>query len=169
MARSDLPLTQGVGTDVQRWIQALLIVAVVQGTSGEELTGNEKKVLFTRCAPMALTVERLSKPASDIGLTRQTIVNAAESRLRSARLFSDESTQFLYVGVIVTKSAFSVTVELARHIADAGYGLPGGITVWSTLKSGSHGGNAQYILGLISTDLDEFLTKYLRANEGHCQ
>ena len=50
---------------------------------------------------MRLVVEHLSKDAKKIGLTEEAIQAAAESRLRSAHLYSTESEPDLYINVTV--------------------------------------------------------------------
>lgn len=51
----------------------------------------ERFELFNDCRPMELVIEDLSDDASQIGLDRRAIHVTAESRLRSARLYREES------------------------------------------------------------------------------
>ena len=102
-------------------------------------------------------------------------MNAVESRLRAARLFSPLEKQdpirlqYLYINVHMHGPAFCVNTELLCNVENLGYGLPGAVvTVWKTGGGGTHGGNGQYILGFVSEFLDEFIAKYLRVNEADC-
>ncbi|MCY4513625.1 MAG: hypothetical protein OXC69_00590 [Candidatus Tectomicrobia bacterium] len=147
------------------------------------MTGNttaEDETLFAHCAPMYLLVERLKpKGAQATGLTRQALVDAAEARLRSARLLVPMLKQMenpqtrgreqrLYINVNIVSFGFHVIVQLDRHMKDLGYGVPGFAVVWETGSTGTHGGDGTYILGVLSRLLDKFLAAYLRVNEGHC-
>ena len=59
-------------------------------------------------------------------------------------------------------------IGLQRLVEDTGYGLPGIVTVWDSATIGTHGGQAQFILGAVSQMLDEFIVSYLRLNEAYC-
>ena len=58
------------------------------------------------CNPMRVVVENIRPiEAENANLTNQDIANAVESRIRSARLFSAESPQYLYINVNPVGSA----------------------------------------------------------------
>jgi hypothetical protein len=91
----------------------VMIVALVlaigadrSGIAEIDEDGIERRLLYTACASMDLVVESLGPEDSQrIGLTRQAIENAAESRLRVARLFAPfkeqdlHRQQYLYLNV----------------------------------------------------------------------
>ncbi len=132
---------------------------------------SEKRKLFARCTPVGLGVENLGKEeAKKIGLTKEAVVNAVESRLRAARLFETEilGSQYLYVNVNLVGNSFNVQTQLDRFLDDTGYGYSGVVTVWNVGLTGTHGAIGQYVLGVVSEHIDEFLTKYLSANEKAC-
>ena len=53
--------------------------------ANRELKGTQQSNLYTKCAPMDLLVDALDREAWGMAdLTREAIINAAESRLRSA-------------------------------------------------------------------------------------
>lgn len=67
--------------------------------------------------PMRLVVEGLSKDASKINLTVESIQASVESRLRSARLYDSKDTiidDFLYVRITVVGHAFSVRLSFNK-------------------------------------------------------
>ena len=155
----------------------LLIVAVswlaIGAMLGSATAADEK--LYTACAPMDSVVEQLDpEDLQAIGLTKEDIENAVESRLRAARLFAptaeqtNDKEQFLYINVNITTRAHSVSVNLQRYLKDLGYGFGGYAIVWHTGSSGTHGGDGQYVLGIVSKHLDRFMASYLRVNEAHC-
>ena len=158
-----------------------LLLAIGLQTSSATFTREEwgNSVFYTACAPLRLTVTDLPpEGAKETGLTKQAIINAVESRLRSARLFISlgkeleeqhrHAPQFIQVIVHMVGPAFTVDVSLRRYLKDIGYGLSGTVTVWKAARIGMHGGNGPFILGIVSEILDEFLASYLRVNEAHC-
>ena len=116
-----------------------------------------------------------SKPLPDtaegIGLARETLQAAAESRLRAARLYTEdhEKADFssLYVNVNVVGLACSISVEYNKTVTDA-FGQSGEAITWITRGTGTHGGNGGYIVSTLSQYLDEFLAAYLRVNGSAC-
>ena len=75
--------------------------------------------LWTGCQPMGLSVEALSDDAAKIGLTREALQNAAESRLRAARLYTDnQSAEFLGINVAVIGPAFHISVNFYKRVLD---------------------------------------------------
>ena len=157
-----------------------LAVAIAVMMAGHEapainLTSPDKR-LYNRCTPMSLFVADMTQDAVSIGLSKSTVENAVESRLRAARVFSDEhSRDSLYVQLDVLKSGeqevvFGVDVSLNRYMEDNGFGTPDFVEIWSTGTIGFAGSNNHpFIVGAVSKYLDEFLTKFLRANDRVCR
>ena len=132
--------------------------------------------LFNRCKPMGLTVELtvedLSPDATKIGLTKESIQAAVESRLRSARLYDSEAAGTadtdLYVNVMVLSSAFFVELKYRKPFHDLLSNQSGWATTWHDGALGTHGKNAGYILSAIAKYMDRFLVEFLRVNEKAC-
>ena len=131
--------------------------------------------LFNTCRPMALLIEELSDYAAGIGLSKEALHTAAESRLRAARLYEDRGADFahlnvnahLYVNVSVVRPAFHVSVQYRKVVCDK-FGEEAPATTWQSNSTGTHGGDAGYIVSSLSRRLDEFLAAYLRVNEEAC-
>lgn len=123
--------------------------------------------LYTACQPMRLIVENLSDDAEDIGLARQTVVNAAESRLRAARLYSPSGRARLYVRISVFRSAYNIELDFGKQVLDDHSRIYGHADTWGRGSIGTSR-NASYILGNLSELLDEFLVEFLRVNESAC-
>ena len=150
---------------------ALSLVALAflaTGAAGETPSPVDRFALFSDCQPMNLLVEEMSPDASEIGLTRESIIAAVESRLRAARLYDAETTHHLYVNVNVVGPAFSHSLELKKLVYDLSSGTPLPATTWRTGATGTHGGNAGYILSGVSEAMDRFLVAFLRVNETAC-
>lgn len=147
-------------------VGSILLFAFHVGNAQEGASAYDEQ-LFTRCAPLSIAIG-FSMKNTDAPLTKETIANAVESRLRGARLFKSDAAQFLAVDLNVLGSAFSLRIGLNSWIEDMGFGRGGTVLMWGTGATGTHSGNAQYIVSLVSQYMDEFIVKYLRVNEGHC-
>ncbi len=140
------------------------------GASGE-ISDIKRFELFAACKPMHLVVERLPSDASKIGLTREAIQAAVESRLRSARIYEPtRSALFLYVNVNVVGRAHShsIALEFNKRVHDPLSGITSVATTWQTGSIGTNGGYAGNVLSSVSEHIDEFLVEYLRVNEKAC-
>ena len=97
---------------------ASLAVTLVSSTAvGETSTFEEQYArfqLFSDCGPMRLVVEELDEDAANIGLTEGPIRAAAESRLRSARLYRAGADPYLYIQVTVAGGGFSAMLRAGR-------------------------------------------------------
>ena len=129
------------------------------------------RVLYANCERMDIVVEQMTDDAGEIGLQRSAIRNALEERIRAAGIYHNlgpAGRQFISAGVMVVGSAFHIELALHRYVEDAGFGISGTVTVWSTGTTGTHGRNPTYIVGSLSRLIDGFIVDYLRANELAC-
>ena len=55
--------------------------------------------------------------------------------------------------------------EYKQDLASEEHGI---VPTWWTRVTGTHGGNSDYVLGVASRKMDEFLVEYLRVNESEC-
>ena len=127
----------------------------------------EKFQLYNRCNKINLLVESLPEDAKKINLTREAIINSAESRLRSARIYDRDAYEYLYVNVNVVGKAFSIKTSFKKFAMS--YGEMGVATTWSTQGAGTHGGDSSYILSVLPEYFDKFIVEYLRVNEKDCK
>ncbi len=128
--------------------------------------------LFADCTRMNLVVEHLPSDASEIGLWDEAIQAAVESRLRSARLYRSEFAlvPYLYVSVNVVGPAFSIDLGFKKILFDGDFAYASGsATTWSSSSTGTHGGDAGYIVLALSQHVDRFLVEFLRVNEDACE
>ena len=125
--------------------------------------------LWSACQPTNLIVEGLTEDAEEIGLTRERIQTAAESRLRAARLYDAEAADhYLYVNVNVVGRAYSIGVGYRKWLHDEALDIGGMAETWNTGSAGTHGGGASFILQDVSEHMDRFVVEYLRVNEPAC-
>ena len=156
-----------VANRVRSLLLALLLAPAAVGQ--DDKSEFARFQLFNDCNPMKLVVEDLHDDAGKIGLTKARLQAAAESRLRSARLYdSDATTAYLYVNVNVSGPAFSTSLQYKKLVLDLASVKNGYAATWNTGSTGTHGGDAGYILSSLSEDLDQFLVEYLRVNESAC-
>ena len=141
------------------------------GDASQQVDGLSRFALWTGCQPMGLLVEQLPDDAANTGLTRDALQAAAESRLRAARLYTSDTVRansYLYVNVNVVGRAFAISLEFRKYVFDPATGGSGSATTWDTGTLGTHGGNASFVLGSVSRNLDRFLVEFLRVNESAC-
>lgn len=157
----------GLGALAALSFAALAFLAT--GTAGETPTDRlDRFRLFSDCQPMKLLVEELPPDASEIGLTEESIRAAVESRLRAARLYDARATHDLYVNVNVVGPAFSLSLGFYKLVHDFSSDTSNLATTWTAGATGTHGGNAGYILSTVSQHMDRFLVEFLRVNEAEC-
>ena len=125
--------------------------------------------LWSYSSSMSLLVESLPKRAAEIGLTKEAIEVGVRSRLRAARLYDEEESQYLYITVNVVGPAFSVNVSFNRHVLVTARRLRGIGTTWQAGSTGTHGNDPSYIRTAVSELIDSFLDAYLRVNQAACQ
>ena len=151
---------------------ASLAVTLITSTAvGETFTDEERYarfMLFAECKPMQLVVAGISKDAAKIDLTKESIQAAAESRLRSARLYSTEADQYLFINTNVYLGAFTVRVQYHKRLFDPLSGEQTAAVSWESAGIGQHAGDSVYILSSVSRHLDKFLVEFLRVNEEAC-
>lgn len=129
----------------------------------------ERFYLFTNCEPLYLLVEYLPEDARRLNLSRTDIILAAESRLRSARIFTDKETApTLYINVNVVGLADSVHFELKKVLYDLDSQEFNFGATWRAGVTGLHGGQRDNILNAVDDLMDRFLVEYLRVNESAC-
>ena len=145
-----------------------VVAAALLPVQTEAQSLQERFELFSGCQPMDLIVEGLPSDATEIGLTEQRIQTTAESRLRAARLFSDDTIPYLYINVAVVGRAFSWSVTYNKFVHDEAIDQRGMANTWRSGGTGTHGGDAGYILQSLSESLDRFVLEYLRINEDAC-
>lgn len=152
--------------------------------------------LFNTCRPMWVDIDitGLSSNVAAIGLTEEDLHAAAESRLRSARLYSEKDSMMpvirgeenlrrqitsvldwrnrggLSVEVVVEDRQFSMSVEFKKRLTDE-FKNDTIATTWDRRIRRWHvmSGKKNYILQEFSQILDKFLTQYLRVNEAACE
>ena len=150
---------------------ALALSLLAQEAIGETMEEQLARFyLFTNCEPMHLVVESLDSDDKEFGLSKEALQAAAESRLRSARLYTEGGLVdiYLYVNVSVVGAAFHISVELNKYLYDNYSDDSGFSSTWWTGVTGTHGQDPGFILSSLSGQLDRFLVEYLRVNEEAC-
>ena len=158
---------------MRRILALLPLVALLttMAVGQDAASGQERLEFFNACRPMQLLVENLGDDATDVGLTREMLQAAAESRLRAARLYSEDRESSdgatLYVNINVYRTSYTILPHYRKAVTDA-FATTGSAVTWFTGSTGTHGGDAGYIVSALSRHLDEFLAAYLRVNEPAC-
>ena len=122
--------------------------------------------LFVDCKPVHLVVEDIGAEGEDV-VTGEAIRNAAEARLRSARMYDPLGPGILYINVNVGGPAYSLDFKFFKWVVDE-YGNSGLGATWWVAATGTHGENGDFILSSVSRFMDEFIVEYFRANDFAC-
>ena len=133
-------------------------------------TDPERFELWTDCQPMALMIYVSDETEGGARLTEESVRSAVESRLRAARLYSDDADVWLDVAVVRGGSGpyyggFSMTLRKVQF--DLKTRLRGPSVSWErNLRVGV--GPVEFVRSKIAEEMDEFLVDYLRVNDEAC-
>ena len=140
----------------------------------------ERFLYWTGCSPLHLAVivspDSIAPDSVRMGLTNAAVATAVRSRLRAARIYTDNveaSSLGVRVSVLhskkMTGGAFAVDISLHKLVYDPLSGVSGFVqTAVCNPFLGLHAGNAAFILSTIAQGMDEFIDTYLRVNEPAC-
>ena len=159
MSRATLPIVAA----------ALALAFAAPAGAAEKVDAFDRFGLWYGCEPVGLVVEGLPEGAKAIGLSKSRIETTVRSRLRGARLYSDEGLRpYLYVNVNVVGAAFGYRMELNKWVKDRASGEVFWAATWRRGGVGTHGKKASFVLSAIGEMTDEFIDEYLRVNEAAC-
>lgn len=129
--------------------------------------------LYTACSPVGLNVNPLLKGnAEAVNLTKEAVINLAESKLRSAHIYTSKKpyTAALEVNITIVGLAFGYTVQFFKGLSDPISKHFDWASTWMRGYTGTYGlSGGDYILSSFSKSLDEFIVEYLRVNEKDCK
>ena len=155
------------------WIAAAILLTAAASASADVVSDYDRFQLWNECRPMRLVVEPLPDDATAIDLTDDAIKIAVRSRLRAARLYSEDGSEgawaYLYINVLVVGPAVSIGIEYHKFVWDIATKLEFQATTWRRGVTGTHGGNSNYILSSVAQGADEFIDEYLRVNADACK
>ena len=128
--------------------------------------------LFNNCEQIGLRVA-IERQSSKLNLTEKAITNAVESRLRSARIFTDSYNNFLDVDVTIVGPAYNIYVAFVKSLEDyrlsehfsSPLPIVGSAHTWRMGSTGVHAGQEGFILSRLSQIVDGFLVDYLKTNQ----
>ena len=134
----------------------------------DDQAARDRFKLWSGCAPLH-PAEVVSPDAESIGLTREAVRLAVESRLRAARIYRlEQEGPYLSVRVGKVTHSFGVLVALRKLVYDPLSQKGGFAITWESSMFGIHGDSASYVLSALSQNLDKFISEYLRVNESAC-
>lgn len=159
------------------WILGIVLSAVVLLSStwaaADEVTAAERFDLWNNCRPVVLVVEEVDDKAAAIGLTAEAISVAVRSRLRAARLYTEDNVQarqsLLHVEMRVAGDAFRMGVAYAKMVTDHATKLTDRTATWRWGATGTHAQRPDIIVTAASQGADRFIDEYLRVNESACR
>ena len=127
--------------------------------------------LWTGCANVSVGGRNwVSVEENDFGLTADGIETAIESRLRAARIHTNESGPVaLVLRVSLNGSAYMIGLHFFKGALYDRYGFGGSIPAWSHISFGPHIRRASFLMEVIRKKIDEFMNLYLLVNEPACR
>ncbi len=106
----------------------LFLLAMRPGIT-ENVSTFDRFKLWTNCQPLQLHVYHQDEE-NEIDLTNEDIEIAVRSRLRSARLYTDEAgTPLLYLIIHVVGLAFGIDLYLYKFVPDSFYSKENGLAI----------------------------------------
>ena len=146
----------------------ILMFAGPNPTEAQVVTQQDRFQLWTGCRPVRTMVAVTIEEAPAFRLAEATVARAVDSRVRSARIYSDSGNFGLRVTVNVYSVAYLVRVELHKPVTDRASGRQAITPTWWRGSVGVHSGRSDYILQMVSELMDLFLNEYLRVNAEAC-
>lgn len=152
----------------------LALILVAPTTWGQDYPNADQVELFqlwNNCRPVEMIIGQLPNDALDFGLRVENIEVAVRSRLRAARIFTEEPqyrSGLLEVGVTVTGFTFNANAWYYKIFDDPASGITASAISWTRGVSGVHARDSTYVVSSISQVIDIFIDEYLRVNEEAC-
>ena len=150
------------------------IMSFYLGSShGQEISDYDKFSLWNDCQAINLVIN-VDKEVADASLSVETVKTSVRSRLRAARLYTEEDYRddglarpLLYVNVTSIDRAFRIDFQFNKWTFDPLSDFSSFAAI--TWKSGSTGvGGSTYIFSTLSQYTDQFIDEYLRVNAEAC-
>ena len=124
---------------------AALLAPAIAGQDNS--SRRERFELFNACRPMRLLIEGLGAGEAAIGLSKRALLVAAESRLRAARLYTEDRERAdsarLYVNVPVVGPGYNISIRYDKLVVDA-FKTTGRATTWEWGSTSTYGRDARY-------------------------
>ena len=142
-----------------------LLALAMSVAPAQGVTDSDRFKLFNNCEPMYLLASVFDddETANDIGLTKERVHFAVESRLRGARLFrADLGSSGLEASIVVLGRAFNLTLRYNKELFDSVSGISRLAITWQKGTIGTHGSGADFIVSKLSALMDLFITEYLK-------
>ena len=142
-------------------LPALVVLALWATSSRAQVPGRFQ--LFNDCKPIGLVVGKVFNDLQSLGIAEKNVQAAAESRLRAARLYTNNAPAFLYVAA----GRYAIQLQYRKPLRDIASGETRSLQTFSKSATVPNGTAAGVMLE-VSKLLDLFLVDYLRVNESAC-
>ena len=150
---------------------ALALVLATPASAAENVTELDRFELWNDCRPLSVDVH-LQDKESNLGLTEEAIEVAVRSRLRGARIYSQDTNKtnwsLLYIHLHVVSRAYSLTFQYQKVVRDEATKMLFQTTTWISGETGTHGGLSDATLAGVAQRTDKFIDEYLRVNADAC-
>ncbi len=140
---------------------ALAVPALCATSSKAQVPGRFQ--LFNDCKPMGLAIGSVFDDVQALGIGKENVEAAVESRLRVARLYTTDAPAFLYV----LASRYAIQLQYRKPVRDLASEETRSIPTYARVAE-VRDGTAAGILLEIAKLLDLFLVDYLKVNDDAC-
>ena len=153
---------------------ALALLLAPSGLTGQEADFEislDRFRLYTGCARIGARINVQDERDDLAGLTAASVRTAVTSRLRSARIYSDDfvpGQSLLLVYVQVAGALYRARVELHKLVFDSLSESLQYAQTWSVVRFGTHGRSSQSVRGVVAENMDRFIDEYLRVTGAAC-
>ena len=127
--------------------------------------------LWNECEPLPLIVLVDPEQGAGMMLTKERIETIVRSRMRSARIYSEEyAGSLLSVDIQFSGQAAHVDFRFRERFEKEffNYTTPTMATTWQRSMLGTHGNDEGPVLAAVSELTDIFIDEYLNANADAC-
>ena len=148
------------------FVRIVVAVACAWGLTSN-ISAETQFQLFTNCEAVKLEIG-LSEDATKIGLTRDEVITAVRSRLRSSNLYDATNQDFkLVADVHITGSVWFVSISLKKKVYDRASSKLDYAITWGYLYPAN---SPELVLSSVYRATDKFIDEWYRVNKpnGKC-
>ena len=120
--------------------------------------------LYTQCGSIGGLIFYPNDIEDSLDVSLGDLEVSVINRLRAARIFDNYARPHISAYINIFGSFFSLRLSFQKDVIDEITGISRSAETWYSLVIGTHGQSGEYIMTLISREMDKFLTEYFEVN-----